>query len=471
MFPLVEFPELVRHYAPYFEKVFSPEAFIEFKRYVSGLIVSENKTVDGINRLFVNESRNQSSLNRLLTQSPFGLNDLNQARLTVLSDLPGTQMKRKGVLSVDDTLLVHTGEHFDQIANLKDPDTGHFVWAHNLVTLHYSDDETDYPVRFQLWKPTDVEALEKGLPAAGLHLRESKFAFKTTAPHKWRNYLQGVWRRHQDQPEVATLYQSKLLIAERLLQAWVQTKPAYLLPVTFDNWYTQPGFCRYLDETLQLSYVGTLASSDVVLRKSGPQRLDEFAEGLKQEHQAAVKRNKPSVFQPITIHYKGEKEQYYSYCATHRIQTFGRQRLVINYRHADLSDSPVFYSSNNLVWQAAGITRIRRHRWPVEVYHEEGKAEGLDQYQVRDFQAIERHIGLVAVVYSLLRAAQHDPPLQHTLQRQLKLDLDEGSVAFWRRVTQTQSLWSMALVISAGLAQGQSLRTIMAPLLRAFCAP
>jgi len=59
MYPLVEFPELVKHYAPFFEEVFSPEAFIEFKRYVSGLIVSENKTVDGINRLFVTESRNQ----------------------------------------------------------------------------------------------------------------------------------------------------------------------------------------------------------------------------------------------------------------------------------------------------------------------------------------------------------------------------------------------------------------------------
>ncbi|MDE3090988.1 MAG: transposase, partial [Chloroflexota bacterium] len=417
-----------------------------------------------------NESRNQSSLNRLLTQSPFTLNDLNQARLTLLSDVPGTWMKRKGVLSVDDTLLVHTGEHFDQIANLKDPDTGHFVWAHDLVTLHYSDDDTDYPVRFQLWKPTDVDALEKGFVAAGVPLKESKQALKTIAPHKWRNYLQGVWRRHQDQPEVAALYQSKLLIGEQLLRDWVETTPSLRLPVTFDNWYTQPGFCQYLDETLHLDYVGTLASDDQVLRKSGPQRLDEWAEHLKAEHQAAVKHRKPAVFQPVTIHYKGEKEQYYSYCATHRIQTFGRQRLVINFREADLSDSPVFYISNNLVWQAPGITRIRRHRWPVEVHHEEGKAEGLDQYQLRDWQAIERHIGLVAVVYSLLRAAQHDPALQHKLQRRLQLDLEVGSMAFWRRVTQAQGLWALALVISAGLAHGQSLRTIMTPLVRALSA-
>lgn len=206
MFPLVEFPELVRHYAPYFESVFSAAAFIEFERYLSGLIVSENKTVDGINRLCVNASRNQSSLNRLLTQSPFSLEDLNQARLRVLRDLPKTQIKRNGGLSVDDTFLIHTGEHFELIANLRDPNTGHFVWAHDLVNLHYSDEDTDYPLGFQLWKPTDVVALEQGLVAAGLRLKESKQLLKTTAPHKWRNYLQGLWRRHQAQPAVAALY-------------------------------------------------------------------------------------------------------------------------------------------------------------------------------------------------------------------------------------------------------------------------
>lgn len=127
--------------------------------------------------------------------------------------------------------------------------------------------------------------------------------------------------------------------------------------------------------------------------------------------------------------------------------------------------------ANRLHWRATGITRIYRHRWPVEVYHEEGKAEGLDQYQLRDFRAVNRHVALVAVVYSLLRAAQHDPALQGKL-RQLKLQLDaneNGSAAFWRRVTQAQSLWSLAVFISAGLSQGHSLHTLMAPLLRAVC--
>ena len=276
MLPLVEFPELVQHYAPYFTQVFSAEAWVEFERYISGLIVSENKTVEGIKRLFVQESRNQSSLNRLLTQSPFELRALNQARLELLAGLPGTQMKRRGVFSLDDTLLIHYGESFEQIAKLWDHVSESYVWAHNLVTLHYSDDETDYPTAFELWKPVDLEHLEQGLRAAAIPLKDSKLPLKTAAPHKWREYLLGVWRRRQKgQPELAALYDSKLRMGERLLQQWGETHPDQKWPVAFDNWYTQPAFCHSLDQTLQWPFVGALADNDQVVLQRGTERLDQ----------------------------------------------------------------------------------------------------------------------------------------------------------------------------------------------------
>jgi hypothetical protein len=468
MLPLVEFPQIVQHYVPWFETVFSAEALVQFQRYLSGLLLSENKTIDGINRLFVMESRNQSSLNRLLTASPFSDAALNQQRLALLHSLEGTRLKAKGVLSVDDTLLTHYGRHFDEIALLYDPVDSRYTWAHNLVNLHYSDDQTDYPLHFQLWKPADLDKIEKGLQAAGVRLRESKFALKESEPKKWRQYLLGVWSRNQDKPPVAALYQSKLLIARQLLGRWVAEHPELKLPVTFDSWYTQPAFCRFLHQELGLPYVGTLASDDEVILQRGRLTLETFAEQLKQEHLQAVAMGGKPVFRKIGLTYKGEKETYYSYCHTHRIHNFDKQRLVINFSQPDLSDTPRFYNSNRLMWQSVGITRIRRHRWPVEVYHEESKEEGLDKYQLRDFQAISRHIGLVAVAYSLLHATPHDSALLHKLQRQLEMDL-EGSTPFWRRATQAQSLWTLACFISAGLAQGQSLRELMAPLLAAVC--
>lgn len=467
MLPLVDNPDIVQHYAPVFASVFSPQAFLQFQRYLSGLIVSENKTVDGINRLFVLDTRNQSSLNRLLTESPFDIQSLHQARLALLQSLSGTQIKPKGVLSIDDTLLSHYGQHFDKIAYLYDSAQKCYVWAHNLVNLHYSDDLTDYPIDFRLWEPADLDVIESGLTSAGIHIRSSKYDLKANNPKKWRQYLLGLWRRHQHKPEVGALYQSKLILAQQLIHEFVVRYPDTHLPVTFDNWYTQPAFCRFLDKTLKVPYVGTLASDNLLTLKIGQQQLDVFDAHLKQEHQQSIQGGGDPIFRKLSITYKGEKETYYSYCKTHHIHNFGKHRLVINHRKADLSDSGTYFISNQLKWQAGGITRIRRHRWPVEVYHEEGKVDGLDQYQVRDFQAIARHIALVAVTYSLLRVAQHDKALLHKLQRQVQMKLD-GSAGGWRRNTQAQALWTLATFIATGLSQGQTLQDVMAPLLAVF---
>ncbi len=176
MFPIIELPEIVKHYTAWFEPVFSEEALVQFQRYISGLIVSENKTVEGINRVIVYENRNQSSLNRWLTASPYEERVLNEQRLALLASLPNTQIKKKGVLSLDDTLLTHYGKNFEKIAKLWDPVEKHYTWAHNLVTLHYSDEQTDYPIAFQLWKPADLAKLEQGLPEAGVALRAKKFS-------------------------------------------------------------------------------------------------------------------------------------------------------------------------------------------------------------------------------------------------------------------------------------------------------
>lgn len=330
--------------------------------------------------------------------------------------------------------------------------------------LPYSDDDTDYPIDFVVWEPADVEALESGLKAAGLPLRESKYGLKESDPPKWRTYLLGVWRRHQHKPAVQGLYQSKLLLAQQLLTRFRTTHPEWNLPVTFDSGYTQPAFCRYLDKTLQMAYVGTLDGDTPVKLTSGEVPLRTFDQQLQKSHQHALEIGKQPLFKKLALPYKGDKEVYYSYCNNHRIPNFGKQRLVINHQKADLSDTPRFFLSNRLNWQAGGITRIRRHRWSVEVYHEEGKAEGLDQYQLRDFAAIGKHIAVVTVTYSLLRAAQHDPDLLHTLQRDIETKLGD-SAGSWRRNTQAQTLWALATFIATALSLGQSLRDIMQPLL------
>lgn len=53
MIHIVKLPEIISHYSPHFKEVFCEGEYEHFKKYASGLLVSENKTVEAINRLFV----------------------------------------------------------------------------------------------------------------------------------------------------------------------------------------------------------------------------------------------------------------------------------------------------------------------------------------------------------------------------------------------------------------------------------
>jgi site-specific DNA recombinase len=58
MLPLVEFPDLVRHYAPFFREVFSAEALIEFERYATGKY-SDMQIAEWLNSQGYRTSRNR----------------------------------------------------------------------------------------------------------------------------------------------------------------------------------------------------------------------------------------------------------------------------------------------------------------------------------------------------------------------------------------------------------------------------
>jgi hypothetical protein len=178
------------------------------------------------------------------------------------------------VLSIDDTLLSHYGQEFEEITKLYDPVTDSYVWAHNLVTLHYSDDQTDYPLAFQLWKPVKLEKLEAGMRAAGIDFPPEKEAWKTSDPRKWRLYLRRAWtRRLKKYPQLSALYETKLDIAKALLRQWLQIHPDEQQVVTFDDWYTEAEFCQYIDQELHLAYVELRAMNYKLHRFGAPGRF------------------------------------------------------------------------------------------------------------------------------------------------------------------------------------------------------
>lgn len=468
MLPLTCIPTIVEHYAPHFAGVFSAESYEHFKRFVSGLIVSENKTVEAINRLFVVDARNQSSLNRFMRESPFDEAMVNSSRLCMLQSQPATQLKGSGVLSLDDTLLPHYGTYFDHISRHRDYVKECYVMGHKLVTLFYSDDQTGYPLHWELWLPAEVDKLEAALEAAKVYLNPNKQANKQAKPTQWREYL---LQRHglfqYEHPVLQTVYRSKIIIGQALLKKFFDDHPQMDIPVAFDSFYTAQQMCWYVDDELKRAYVGALkASNEIILSGNQKKTLMDFAAQLKAEHEERAEKGLPPVFEKTTYPYKGKKEVRYCYCATHRVAGFAKkQRLLVQYSEQDLSDTPRFLITNRLHWHASGISRIWRHRWPIEEYHQEGKAEGLAKYQLRDFRAIQRHIAFVVVVYSMLQCARHDASLLSTLQSKIEPEFD-GSLAYWRRLISAEALFALVQWVFLMLASGKSLEEVCKPLMR-----
>ena len=175
---LVKIPSIVSKYSEYFKDLFSIEGFEYFKRFVSGLIVGENKTIEGINRLFVLEPRNQASANKFMNRQNFDIELLNKRRIEFMQENESTRFKSiqatkgGGVLSIDNSLLSHQGEHFDGIYRLWDYVNKRYTMAHDLITLHYSDNQTDYPVDYKLWEAPDWDAVASHFKSIGVHINE-----------------------------------------------------------------------------------------------------------------------------------------------------------------------------------------------------------------------------------------------------------------------------------------------------------
>jgi hypothetical protein len=177
--------------------------------------------------------------------------------------------------------------------------TGSYVWAHDLVTLHYSDNQTDYPALFELWQPVELDKLEEGLRAAQVNLKESKAAFKDTEPRKWRAYLLGVWQRQQKKdPELKKLYDHQ---ADDCKSGWFKTgkRPIrnYTCRLLLTVGSPNRSFVNFLDKNPAHGFMlGPCQKTDRVNLKTGQISLGEFAKKLKEEHLAAMKNWRKSQF-------------------------------------------------------------------------------------------------------------------------------------------------------------------------------
>jgi hypothetical protein len=107
----------------------------------------------------------------------------------------------------------------------------------------------------------------------------------------------------------------------------------------------------------------------------------------------------PTAYRPVSV---GNKT-YWTFTLAVRLPGLGKVRLVLSFAKAELTGTAAILVTNRVEWSAQRIIALYLQRWPIETFYQDGKTHlGLDEYRLRNTEAIGKHWCLVFVAYSLL---------------------------------------------------------------------
>lgn len=166
----------------------------------------------------------------------------------------------------------------------------------------------------------------------------------------------------------------------------------------FDNGVLTLELTRLI-ESKGKHWVSEVESSRHILWQDQWRRVAEVAEELQRRH--------PESFRKVTVHCRnGERKQLWAFTKSVRLKRYGRKRIAIVHERDDLTDSPRILVADALHWESRRILETWSFRWAAEVFHEFSKqGTGLEAAQVRNEEAVKRHLRLSCLAQSLLQRA------------------------------------------------------------------
>lgn len=379
--PIVGYPRIVNEHLACFAPVFTTrEQQKHFCEYVTGLIAGDKATVSAINDLFLNQN-DQSALNKFLTQAQWDEHELNQRRvqMEIARLLRRPVSEQAGRLILDDTFAHHTKCSIEGLAYLRDRRLGHNVWAHDVVTSYYVNRSDQFPVDFRLYFQFNLKYEQQVL--------EQKVTQLQVAPTlaTYRQYLASLLSYHYRQQ----IYQAKTDLGAQLVQEAVAAGVPFSV-VLFDNWFLRLPLVAAI-EAAHKDWVGGCPKDRLVLYQNRWTQVQAFIRSIP-----------ASAYRPYRI----GNHLFWVFSLVMPMKNLHRRhvRLLAVYEDEVKSEqTPLFFATNRIDWEAKRILTTYLDRWPTETFYEDVKGNlGFEAYQLRHLQAIRRHWYLCFVAYSLL---------------------------------------------------------------------
>lgn len=345
----VEPPEPVKAYTEAFEDLLTKPQRDHVQEYLTGIIVSENKTVKGITEHIV-RSGDQSSLNRALTQAPWDEQRVNKRRIEELQEHEATAWSEEGTTLIDDTAVPKTGEKMPGAAVMYNGAEDRLELCQKFVTLTYKDAETMYPIDFRQY------------------FKEGTREAETYGFHTKRELAGALVRDAIEELGVPT-------------NTWV-----------FDSEY----LCTEVVEPIREHdryYIG----------KSQANRT--IGIGVEGGYEKTYLNELAASLTPADLTKKVVKgDTYWTYRETVYMHSLHeRVQVVISWEARAMEEDPFYLVTNNLYWEAKRIITVYGRRWDTETFYRDVKQRlGLKDCRLRSVRGTHRHWYLVFLAYSLL---------------------------------------------------------------------
>lgn len=449
MLPLVKIPQTLAQTLQPYRAVFCRSAgFAQVSRYLTGLLLSPNKTLQGIHAQWVwpeGEAVGRRAMHAAVFESAGwdGESLMQQHRQVVA---PAHRGRGRAVLSLDWTFAHHP--YSEKIYGAKA--------AYDYVKRCWSRYQTVVTAVIANPHRLDGVAVEVQFPN---YQAEELAYLKMTAQESYEQMEQV----HQRLEELLHYQKNRLAYRKRTEMAVdiVRQLEAEGEFPQADYAFDCGVLSRPLTALIEASgkhWVSEIESSRLILWQGQWQRVDGVAQRLAQDH--------PESFRSKLVTCRnGQQRSIWAFTKTVRLKKYGPKRLVIVHETADLSDAPRFLLTDALHWDSARSFATWIYRWPIETFHEFAKQiVGFESAQLRKEEAVKRHFCLSCVAQSLLQAT----PCSGQSSQRFKFAQQHEQTIGHRLYTLGREALQQLLEMTQGLLnQGHSITQIMEVLMPA----
>jgi hypothetical protein len=388
MLPITCVPETLAKGMASFRKIFCrAEGFEHVCRFITGLIISPNKTLQGIYdaQVWDRGAPSRRAMHEAVFESGWdSAAFIEQHRTEVAQAYRG---QGRQVIALDWTLAHHErGPEIHGVTKGYDYVERRPALFQTVLTAVVSNRDWVDGLEIVVQDP-------KHLPAEAAYLKATAQESYEQMAQAQRRLLELLhYHSHRLQYRKRTEMAVEIV---RRLEAEGRFPQAHY---AFDNGVLTLELTRLI-ESEGKHWVSEVEVSRHIQWQGRWRRVDEVGAELRHHH--------PESFRKVEVSCRnGEEKVFFAFTKVVRLKRYGRKRWVIVHERENLTDAPRFLLTDALYWESGRVIQTWSYRWASEVFHEFGKQVcGLESAQVRKEEAVTRHFRLSCVAQSLVQRA------------------------------------------------------------------